>query len=38
MLEKSKECASCMQCRFRFAMKLTVVLTLIGISIAWFVH
>lgn len=38
MLEKGKDCASCMKCRFRFAMRLTIALTFIGIGIAWYLH
>jgi hypothetical protein len=38
MFEKSKQCASSMSCRFRFAMRLTIVLTLVGIGIAWYLH
>ena len=38
MFEKSKACANSMSCRFRFAMRLAIVLTLIGIGIAWYLH
>jgi hypothetical protein len=38
MMKKGKECASSINCRFRFAMRLTVVLTLLGIGIAWYLH
>jgi len=38
MLEKTKQCANSMNCRFRFAMRITIALTLIGITIAWIVH
>ena len=38
MFDKSKECASSMSCRLRFAMRLAIVLTFVGISIAWYLH
>jgi hypothetical protein len=38
MMKKSKECASSINCRFRFAMRLTIVLTMLGIGIAWYLH
>jgi len=38
MLEKGKECASSINCRFRFVMRLAIVLTLCGIAIAWYLH
>ena len=38
MLNKGKECASSINCRFRMAMRITIVLTLAGIAIAWFMH
>jgi hypothetical protein len=38
MLNKGKECVNSMSCRFRFAMRLTIVLTLIGVVLAWHLH
>ena len=38
MLKKGKECASSINCRFRMAMRITIVLTLAGIAIAWYIH
>lgn len=38
MLEKGRECANSINCRFRFAMRLAIVLTMLGIGIAWYLH
>ena len=38
MLKKGKECASSINCRFRLAMRLTIVLTLLGVAFAWLLH